>query len=368
MSIFRQATRAILLEDFGNLKVLPRTFLNRVTDTWRNSGVKFGLGRDSEVKVLEDAPDLMPSVEKLLSQELGAIMLSIGHVNLGLLTPKMEKSGRFSSRESWSDTYCVIYAVRGDWQFDFKAAAQEAIKSMDHYGEAKLSRQSCKKLFKVLIDLSRRAAEPIIITELYVDRTRKQKQIDRAKSRSGMIERVRAASLKYGFDRQGGQKAEIDRVKAELRSKLELMKQKKSPAFTSLEEMLEAIKTNGYFEKVKINGIQYKRNGWTGSVDDLINGKQSGFSEFAIRYAIEMSGDTSAMDAIRSKRAEATVALRAEIAKELGVEPRAVDSEHMEAIYQEVDRLFPRPPSNIKILFKLEGGMIVPDRIEEEKY
>jgi hypothetical protein len=199
---------------------------------------------------------------------------------------------------------------------------------------------------------------------IHKDEERVKAKSARAAARSGrVITPNEKGDVAVGGGRYGRSeniyKNYIDGLKSSLRARLDAFKTSKAKDFTSIAEMLEYIKKEGYLDKLKVNGVDYVMKDSRMYLDELIKSakkapeKDSYRNDSYVSYSMEYSDYYDAREKERAKYKDDLAA-----AKD--------DEEATQKIRDKIESS--APPRTIKVMFALKGGLIVPADVKIEQH
>jgi len=141
-------------------------------------------------------------------------------------------------------------------------------------------------------------------------------------------------------------------LKFDLHSRLETFKASKAKSFETSDDLMNALIKDGYFEKLKFMGYTYKFYDDRIRFSDLRSGKNknNGYESY-IEYKIQDGTPEY------KKAQEDWNKIRAELPKD-----KVGDDDAMAEYYAARNKVL--PPAELKIIMGLEGGKIVPIKIQ----
>jgi hypothetical protein len=205
-----------------------------------------------------------------------------------------------------------------------------------------------RKVLDVLVKKARAEGKNVEVLYIYKDIDRKATQGDRASAKSGRVA-IPSDTKKSGKRNETEYKQYLDGLKSALRQRLDKFKASKSKNFTTTAEMLEFIKKEGYLDKLKFNGLNYNMKNSNMHLDNMIKKARgakndSWISESYVDYDMDWDERSAEYSRIRKEFAAAN--------------PDMSNDDVYKAIEAQI------PPRTLKVIFKLEGGVIVPDEVK----
>lgn len=244
---------------------------------------------------------------------------------------------------------------------------EEFMASKTIVGSTSTTISKIKQIIKLVFDAAKKNQKIVKTLAIYPDVARAEKSATRAKGRVGMLplptgNKIAIGPNKYTtFENQAG--GFFKNLKIDLNTRLETFKASKAKSFDTPEDLMKALITDGYFDKLKFMGFTYKL------YNDHINfeslkitaaGKKSWIhSESYIEYKIQ-SGTPEykkAVEDVDKLRDEFSAQHRA--AKEGSKEDQDVVSK---AYYAAKKKIL--PPEDLKIILRLKGGVITPVNVQ----
>lgn len=209
-----------------------------------------------------------------------------------------------------------------------------------------------KEVLNILVyvmGLYRAIKKEATVDVIGVDEPRMVKAAERAKLRRGALPDIRNDELRKEFEKD---------AKSAFKIRLDKYKSDKTPNINTIDDMLHTIIEKGYVDKIKINNITYDY------YDDRINfsymrtGKNS-FASDSNYITYKINSETAEY----KQKSEEYNELRQRFWEKVKTRKAEGGSDEM-TTEEEEELLKLKLPTEIKIYLKLDGGKIVPARIE----
>jgi hypothetical protein len=225
-------------------------------------------------------------------------------------------------------------------------------KAAELKGGATQARSFVRKVLDALVKKARADGKDVEVLYIYKDTDRVATKADRHAAKVGKVA-IPGDKKVVGRRGETEYQAYLNTLKAGLRARLDKFKASKAKSFTSVAEMLEFIKKEGYLDKLKLDGMNYNMKNANLHLDNMIKKARGAkddngwLQDSYVNY--EMDWD---------ERSAVYTKMRKEVAA-------ANPDMSSDDVYKELEAKI--PPRTIKVIFKLEGGVIVPSEVKYEK-
>jgi len=361
-----------LFEDYGNLKVIDKRILRSLLhDDFSGSTSSVGVkaGRDSKIEEISITEKFVKYLELVLSEKVRAIIITIDdYPILAIGYAKEDASSKYSRSTRYVVSKTKVKAMTindgpgSQLELGDAKLTSNFLRNTSHSSSHIITKASAIKLFDAVKRKSITERSVLRGIFIYPDEDREKKNTDRIAARKGMIPQVDSRDRK-DYENE---------LRKDLKRRLDAYKNSRSPTFATLEEMLEAIRKDGAFQKMRFMDITYNRDGEEGSINDIVDFQKPG-RKWAGGWAIRYRNDWQdpALDVIRQNRRDRIADLWMEkIGRIPSYEEREKDPElklMYDQITEQADSEIPKPPDYIYISYKPEGGSIVPDKISSTR-
>ena len=364
----------MLAEDLGNLKQINPAFVKALK---RQTG-RYSDGRYKQYHILssragqnsqtDDRPmKTARAIASEFSESKSAIAMLVfdkkSGTQYGIIAERTPTTYANKTRlERTIGVFVDVDAIAGDVPVENKKTLRTAIfdkmKMSQSDGDV-ISREFSfdeGKIYGALNEINKFVKGPekeITVRFFYEDTDRKVKKADRARAKSGMIPVKLSGKDKTDFENsaRSALKARLDTFKTE-----KLKNQNKG---ISLDQVLDTIRTEGYLDKILIDGYIYDYYNDSFNFNNMKTGRHKDKTWESNRSYVtyRIDDDEETYRNIRNKFWNASSEIQDEFAGD------------KEAMKTEIERLKKRlklPPRYIKVFFDFEGGMIVPAEIVVE--
>ena len=379
MIVLREATLlnehiSLLLEYLGTLSVVDKGLVKSLKNatTWSNKTTKLGsaIGAKSKVetkvasgrnsdqlwKVYDEDTNI---VAMIFSYDGSQVMAVSDRNRLGVSDGTQASRGETNKAVMFTITSDDFYTkVLPEDEFDEKFAKSSydnragkrvfGKEARDLKAGTTKAKTFVRKVLDAMVKKASVDGKKIEVMYIFKDTERAVAQKDRAAARSG---KVPIPSDKKPVGRRGGEEyaTYISDLKAGLRQRLEKFKASKAKGFTSVVEMLEYIKKEGYLDKLKLNGLNYNMKNSNLHLNDMIKKARGAkndnwLSDSYVEYSMDWDERSDVYSKMRKEYKEAN--------------PDASVEDMQKAMEGKL------PPATLKVIFKLEGGVIVPSEVK----
>jgi hypothetical protein len=365
-----------LLEELGNLNLIDKhllqAFKKKVYFNTNKSELGDTIGRNSKVETFIDK-DQNKAFDHLNDKDNVAIVLKFNDEQVLAVVSK-NKLTSADTRYDEKNSYTMIASPKffdivptADYENNFSKTKRVGDKTYQEVEwDFKASKilsgtdtsiiGKIKKVMKALYTVAK-GTEGATLTTMVItrDSDRTAKTISRSKAREGSIPLPTGNRIAIGPNKYSSYEALAQRhfksLGYELRSKLDSFKASKAKSFDNSNDLLTALINEGYFEKVKFMGFTYKFYQDRVSFRDLTDkakGKDDNYSSTYIEYQIDESS-------AEYKN------LEDELLKYRSLRSKEEVDQTTEEYYAKRKELV--PPRGFKVILKLDGGKIVPEKI-----
>ncbi len=336
MRNFMEATNILfkapmLAEDLGTLSEIDPRILKAFKDTFDN----YKIGRESPVFTAE----ISKATKALELFKDNKVIMFV------LVTPEGHQIAAFSRAQKYRyDSPSISYWIDESWVFseaeEKNLADAKLVTDLHHWRFTKagtITDSGFYPLLTTVIKFAKAASGSSVAPTAIVvqsDEQRKELQAKRAATRFGAVydptKKVDFSSHTY-----------IKLARNALQQRLTAYKMSKADSVASPEQLLDKVISDGYLDFITVNGFSYRLR------DDRINlrslkGDDSFYGDAYIEYQVD----------------DSTPAY-----KELQRKLYSLDNREEEQKFRE--EVF--PPSAIKIILELRGGVITPTKVKVER-
>jgi hypothetical protein len=364
-----------LFEELGNLNIINKKLLKVFKDQPYRSfsdvkkkaaTVKSNLGQNSKVEEFDDKNHNAAFAHLDEKLAVGMILKYDGKQVMAVVT---NLKSRYDEKQSYTFIFSPAFfaTIMDEKQYhdelgldmssfskDYDFQASQVIK-----GQSTSTVSKIKKIMKLVFDAAKKNKVEVKTMIVYVDKERSIKSDERAKARYGAIPLPTGNKIAIGpgeyttYEEQA--KRYFNDLKTDLRGRLETFKASKAKSFDTSDELMNALIKDGYFDKLKFMGFTYKFYDDRIRFSDLrsVKDKNSGYESY-IEYKIQDGTPEY------KKAQEDWNKIRAELPKgKVGDEAATI------AYYEARKKVL--PPAELKIIMGLEGGKIIPIKIQVGK-
>lgn len=329
---------------------------------WKKEATKINnlLGDNSEIKEFTDST-YMKAFNRLENKNTAGIVLVVDGeqvLSIGKTVENTRHNGYVFASDNFADAILKNSFIKNNEDKDFfSTITDNSISSgqVSYYSRHKLS--LIKKIVKFIFQQASNNDKTIKTLEVEIDLKRSEKTEVRAKTREGIIPLPTGNKIAIGKGRYSTYDtlavSFFKSLKSDLKDRLETYKASKAKSFDTKEDLLNSLIKEGYFDKLKFMGFTYEYRNDRINFRELKNpGKQmSGWSdESYIEYRIQTGTP-------EYNKLEADIeVIRAEFRN-------SERSEELQTAYYE-NRKKIMPPETFKVILKLDGGVITPEKIQ----
>jgi len=362
-----------LFEELGNLDVIDKkllkVFKGQPYNSWNSdtkkkaTPVKSSLGQNSKVEEFDDKNHNTAFAHLEEKLAVGMILKYDGKQVMAVVT---NSKGRYDEKQSYTFIFNPAFfsTIMDEKQYhdelgldmssyskDYDFQASQVIKGQSTSVVSKI-----KKIMKIMFDTAKKNKVEVKTMIVYKDEEREVKSGERAKARYGAMPLPTGNKIAIGAGKYTTYEEQASRyfkdLKSDLRSRLETFKASKAKSFETSDELMNALIKDGYFDKLKFMGYTYKFYDDRIHFSDLRSGKNknNGYESY-IEYKIQDGTPEY------KKAQEDWNKIRAELPKD-----KFGDDDAMAEYYTARKKVL--PPVELKIIMGLEGGKIVPIKIQ----
>jgi len=328
----------MVLEDYGALKFVDKKFQPALkllktkkvpadteygyVDKPRHvSHARAGRGSKIDTVPLKAAGAIFTELEK---PEVLGVIISSGSTQLMIVVQvKTKASIGFDTSYTIGVDYSALHSALSK-PYNTRDSGTDISRSM--------KKSDVTKMVSAILKGLKEKKLPAELHIINADVERQELKVKRETARRGVVPR--------GTDEDFNKKA-----KAELRARLDRFKSGKAVGVDKIEELVAAIREKGYLDKIKIGGFVYDLKSSDIRMDNLK--KPNVWNKSYVEYSVNT--DTPEYAAMQKKWYQ----MRKE-------------GESGDEAYEAFSKT--KPPGRVKILLKLEKGVIVPAEIETEVY
>lgn len=363
---------SLLLEYLGTLSVVDKGLvksLKNVTN-WSNKTNKLGsaIGAKSKVETKVASGRNSDQLWKAYDEDANIVAMIFSYDGSQVMAVSDRNRLGVSDGTNSSETNkAVMFTITSD---DFYTKIMPEGEFDEKFAKSSYDNRAGKRVFgkeardlktgatkaktfvrKVLDSMVKKAladSKKVEVMYVYKDAERKIAQRDREAARRGKvpIPSDKKATGRYGHEEYS---MYIKGLKDGLRQRLEKFKASKAKGFTSVVEMLEYIKNEGYLDKLKLNGLNYNMKNSNLHLGDMIKKARGAkndnwISDSYLEYSMDWDERSDVYSKMRKEYREAN--------------PDASYEDMQDALEGKL------PPATLKVIFKLEGGVIVPSEVK----